>query len=50
MKQRGAVLWLPARPPTDRCSQAIAGGNDEVGKTVESQAGAHDLDGRCYDE
>ena len=30
MKQRGAVLWLPGWPPTDRCSRAIAGRNDEV--------------------
>ena len=63
MRQCGAVLWLPGWPPTYRDSRSIAGGNDEVGKTVESrcgtndevrrllirQAGAHDLGGRCYD-
>ena len=33
MKQRGTVLWLPGWLATDRCSQAIAGGNDKVGRT-----------------
>ena len=28
------VALGPRRPPTDCCSRAIAGGNEEVGKTV----------------
>ena len=39
VRQCGAVLWLPGWPPTYRCSRAIAGGNDEVGKTVKRHCG-----------
>ena len=39
MRQSGAMLWLPKRPPTECCSRTIAGGNEEVGKTVGSHCG-----------
>ena len=35
MRQSGAMLWLPRRPPTYCCSRAVAGGHEEVGKTVD---------------
>ena len=54
---QAAAHRLIARKPlreatmrSGRLSTAIAGRNDEVGRLLIRQAGAHDLDGRCYDE
>ena len=58
-------LWFLLRSSVVVARKATAGGSDEVGKTEDShcgmrwwglgdcgilQAGAHDLDGRCYDD
>ena len=47
---RSSVVVAQAAAHRLICSQAVAGGNDEVGRTDEStKPGAHDLGGRFYE-
>ena len=47
MRQSGAMLWLPRRPPTFYCSRAVARCNNEVRRTVRiRQARERDMRGR----